>query len=252
MPAMNYEKIAHLYDSYVQTDLDLPFFLNEAKNCKNVLELMSGTGRLSIPLLEAGISLTCVDNSPQMLKILRQKIQQKHLSAKVYEMDVCQLSLPEYFDLIILPFNSFSEIINPEQQNQALGKIWNCLSETGKFICTLHNPPIRLQSINNQLNFRGKYQLPKNKETLFLWSIEKYNPENNIVTGTQFYEIYDSSQVMREKSFLDIEFFLHEKAAFEQLLQAQNFSVISLYGDYSFSDFEAEKSAFMIWVLGKK
>ncbi|MDJ0554187.1 MAG: class I SAM-dependent methyltransferase [Microcoleaceae cyanobacterium MO_207.B10] len=53
----------------------IPFFLNEAKNCKNVLELISGTGRLSIPLLEAGIPLTCVDNSPQMLEILRQKIQ---------------------------------------------------------------------------------------------------------------------------------------------------------------------------------
>lgn len=120
---------------------------------------MSGIGRLSIPLLEAGVSLTCVDNSPQMLHILRQKIQQKHLSAKVYEMDVCQLSLPEYFDLIILPFNSFSEIINPEQQSQVLKKIWNCLSETGRFICTLHNPPIRLQSINSQLTLRGKYPL---------------------------------------------------------------------------------------------
>ena len=159
MPAMNYEKIVYLYDRYLETDLDLSLFLNEAKNCKNVLELMSGIGRLSIPLLEAGISLTCVDNSPQMLQIIRQKIQQKHLSAKVYEMDVCHLSLPEYFDLIILPFNSFSEIINPEQQNQVLTQIWNCLSETGRFICTLHNPPIRLQSINGQLTLRGKYSL---------------------------------------------------------------------------------------------
>ncbi|MEC4893615.1 MAG: hypothetical protein SAL07_15575 [Oscillatoria sp. PMC 1051.18] len=41
MPAMDYAKIAALYDTYVITELDVPFFINEARKATNVLELMS-------------------------------------------------------------------------------------------------------------------------------------------------------------------------------------------------------------------
>jgi hypothetical protein len=49
MPAMDYSKVADLYDLYVQTEVDVPFFLQEAQGCQSVLELTSGTGRLSLP-----------------------------------------------------------------------------------------------------------------------------------------------------------------------------------------------------------
>ena len=71
MPAMDYSRVAELYDAYVTTDFDVAFFLTEAHGAKHVLELMSGTGRLSLPLIRAGARLTCVDNSPEMLAILR-------------------------------------------------------------------------------------------------------------------------------------------------------------------------------------
>lgn len=38
---------------------------------------MYGTGRISIPVLEAGVNLTCMDASPAMLGILRQKLAAK-------------------------------------------------------------------------------------------------------------------------------------------------------------------------------
>jgi hypothetical protein len=70
MSAMDYERVARFYDSYVQTDMDVPFFLREAKKAGGpVLELTAGTGRVSIPLLLAGTDLTCVDSSPAMLAL---------------------------------------------------------------------------------------------------------------------------------------------------------------------------------------
>jgi 2-polyprenyl-3-methyl-5-hydroxy-6-metoxy-1,4-benzoquinol methylase len=59
--------IADLYDVYVTTTVDVPFFLEELKTTSGpVLELMAGTGRLSLPLAEAGARLTCVDISGLM------------------------------------------------------------------------------------------------------------------------------------------------------------------------------------------
>ncbi len=33
MPAMDYSKVAELYDVYAQTDIDVAFFLQEAQSC---------------------------------------------------------------------------------------------------------------------------------------------------------------------------------------------------------------------------
>src|SRR5512134_3552506 len=109
MPAMNYARIADLYDLYAQTQIDVPFFLQEARGCRHVLELTCGTGRLSAPLLQAGVPLSCLDSSPEMLEILRARLQDRGLSAPIYEMDASSFRLPQAFDLVIIPFNAFSE-----------------------------------------------------------------------------------------------------------------------------------------------
>jgi len=42
-----------------------------------------------------------------------------------------------------------------------------------------------------------------------------------------------------------------EKMEFEGFFKAAGFKTINLYGDYSYAPFDAEKSPFMIWVLGR-
>jgi SAM-dependent methyltransferase len=66
-PVMNksidFDEVADIYD-----DLDIGFFIEQFKGKKcGVLELMCGTGRVSIPLIQNGVDLTCVDYSPKML-----------------------------------------------------------------------------------------------------------------------------------------------------------------------------------------
>ncbi|UCE17999.1 MAG: class I SAM-dependent methyltransferase [Gemmatimonadota bacterium] len=251
MPAIDYSKVAHLYDIYVKTDVDVPFFLKEAQGCDNVLELMAGTGRVSIPLIEAGLPLTCIDSSGEMLAILRGKLEDRGLSAEIYEMDVCNLSLRDTFDLIILPFNSFAEIVSPSDQRNALSAIREHLSHRGRFICTLHNPLIRLASVDGQLKQYGKYYLPDNTGTLILSAIENYEPERHMVSGSQFYEIRDTNGKTLSKYSIDITFYLHEKNDFEAFIQSQGFSIRNLFGDYSYSQFEPDTSPFMIWILEK-
>jgi hypothetical protein len=54
MSQKHYERIADLYDAFVTTDVDIPFFLEEARKAGGpILELMAGTGRLTIPLAQS-------------------------------------------------------------------------------------------------------------------------------------------------------------------------------------------------------
>ncbi len=119
--SIEWDRVAPFYDTYVQATFDIPFFLQETtKSSGQVLELMAGTGRVSLPLVRAGVQLTCVDNAPEMLARLRQKLVQEQLSAQVYEMDVRRLALDKQFDLILLPFHSFSELVSAIDRKQAL------------------------------------------------------------------------------------------------------------------------------------
>ena len=96
---MDYSLFASLYDNYVRTGLDIPFFLKETSRVTGeVLELMSGTGRVSLPLLESGIRLTCVDASPEMLQILQEKVSRRGLAADIHLMDIRELELGKKFE----------------------------------------------------------------------------------------------------------------------------------------------------------
>jgi hypothetical protein len=49
---INYDSVAEIYDLYVTAEHDVPFFLSESVNVDGpVLELTSGTGRVSLSLI---------------------------------------------------------------------------------------------------------------------------------------------------------------------------------------------------------
>src|SRR5919106_1033509 len=107
---IDYDRVADVYDLYVTSDLDLGFYVEEATKVQGkVLELMCGTGRVSIPLLEAGVDRTCVDASKGMLARLEERLRARKLEARVVRADVRHLDLgeEEQFELVLVSFNSF-------------------------------------------------------------------------------------------------------------------------------------------------
>jgi SAM-dependent methyltransferase len=250
--SIDWDRVAELYDTYAHATYDIPFFVEEVgKESGSVLELMAGTGRVSIPLLEAGANLACVDRSHEMLARLRRKLEGRHLQARVYEMDICDLALPDRFDLIILPFHSFCEIVDPDDRKRALARIFDHLREGGRFICTLTNPTLRVRALDGQLRLSGSYPLAENRGTLVFFRAETRDEGSPIAHALQFYEQYDQAGILRDKSMLEVAFALIAREEFEASAERAGFHVTAFYGDYSRSPFQAESSGFMIWILSK-
>ena len=249
----NYDLVSDIYDVYVPVTFDIDFFVNETKKTSGeVLELMSGTGRVSIPLLQAGVKLTCVDISAKSNQILKHKLEHMGLTADIYQMDVCELDLSKQFDMIIIPFNSFAHIVSTDSQRGALMRIYRHLLPGGKFICTLGNPTLRRQSIDGQLRLAAEYPLMEQHGKLLLWILEKFDQEDgHIVNALEFFEQYDADGVMTSKRLMELHFRLSSRAEFEELIKSTGFSVKALYGDYSYDEFNEESSPFMIWSLEK-
>jgi SAM-dependent methyltransferase len=157
-PTIRFDDVADLYDHYVDVDFDIGFFLKEAGKINgSVLELTCGTGRVSIPLLQAGVDLTCIDYSPGMLRIFRKKLAEKNISCDVILMDITRLNLRKRFELIFIPFNSIAEIVDRSKHLPTLKRIKSHLAADGRFICTLHNPSIRIASIDGTLKTIGRF-----------------------------------------------------------------------------------------------
>ncbi|MGE5380966.1 MAG: class I SAM-dependent methyltransferase [Methylocystaceae bacterium] len=246
-----FDQVADIYDYYVTTDLDINFFLEEFKGKTGpVLELMCGTGRVSIPLIANGIQLTCVDYSSGMLKKLRDKLNHQGLGADLLEGDVRELELNKLYDYIFIPFNSFMELTDKASQLQALNRIHRHLNPNGIFICTLHNPMQRINQASGEKIFRGEFPLPDNR-SLQLYAVEHYNTELKIVYGKQFFYWYDSQGNLEAERQLDIKFSLIGKAEFENMASSSGFTVLNLYGDYDRNQFDSTRSPFMIYYLGK-
>ena len=122
---------------------------------------------------------------PEMLARLNDKLQARKLHADVVCMDVRELSLPGPYDLIVIPFHSFSELVSPADQRAALSRIRQHLADSGRFICTLQNPPAKLKAIDGQLRLWGKYRLTHPDGTLLLWGLQQPGPQPGAVDGVQ-------------------------------------------------------------------
>lgn len=246
MPRIDYDRIAEIYDLYVTADYDVPFFLAEARRAAGpVVELMAGTGRLSLPVIEAGIDLTCVDASQGMLDVLARKLKERGLQADLLRADIARLNLPARFALAILAFQSFMEIVDEADRRAALGRVYDCLVPGGRFICTMHNPAVRRSQVDGISRLVGRF--PAGDGLLIVTGVEQGGP---VVSRLQFFELFAADGRLLEKRVLPMEFVLVEKEAFERMARDIGFRVVALYGDYGRAAFE-ERSPVMIWMLEK-
>ncbi len=244
-----FDSVADLYDDYVRTEFDIPFWLSEARAVKNkVLELTCGTGRVSLPLLKAGIDLTCVDYAPRMLDRFQKKLEQHRLSCSLICQDIAELTLPGRYGLIFIPFHSFSELVTEEDRRKTLLRVRRHLAGNGIFICTLQNPALRTASMDGTSRPIGEFSLPHG-ESLVVKSRLTYDPSSQLAEGVQLYSRYASNGTLVDQRTLDMRFYLFRREEFEALARECGFTVDALYGDYDYGRFDETTSQFMIWKL---
>jgi SAM-dependent methyltransferase len=249
---INYDRVADLYDLYVTSDLDIAFYLEEAGKVQGeVLEMMCGTGRVSVPLLEAGVNLTCVDASGGMLKRLEERLCTRKLEARVLQADIRYLDLrEEEFDLALIPFHSFSELVSPRDRELALRATHGCLKEGGRLICPLHNPTIRARSADGVLRLNGSFPTADGG-LLVVSGFETLDEGSGVVDRVQLHEFFNSSNDLRAKRVLPMRFALIDRAEFAELADDAGFVPVALYGDYDRGEYQEDSSPFMIWILEK-
>jgi len=141
-----YNKDAHFYDldNREQLKYDIRFYIDRAVKINgHILELACGTGRITIPLAEAGHEVWGLEFSRQMLEQFKNKIKglPKETPDRIHLVhgDMSDFTFDQKFPLIIIPGRSFQLLIDEKKEISCLNNVHHHLTKDGFFILDLAN-----------------------------------------------------------------------------------------------------------------
>jgi SAM-dependent methyltransferase len=127
---------AGLYDAiFHDFDLDLAFWKAEARAAQGpVLEVACGTGRVALPMAEAGADVDGFDLAPAMVERLRAKARERGLRVHAVPADMRDFRMPRRYALIAIPFNAFLHNLTQADQLATLACCRDHLQPGGKLV----------------------------------------------------------------------------------------------------------------------
>jgi len=106
-----------------------------------VLEPMCGSGRLLVPLIDAGFGVDGADASAAMLARCEARLAQSPHPARLFRQDVAELNVPFRYAAAFIAAGSFQLITDPLRARQALMQIRAHLVPPGVLVLDLFVPP---------------------------------------------------------------------------------------------------------------
>jgi ubiquinone/menaquinone biosynthesis C-methylase UbiE len=160
-----YAALAHVYDLQHGTFTpDVDMYQRFAELCRSelgpqaaVLEIGCGTGRVMIPLVEAGHRVVGVDESSEMLRIARDRLSRFPAERwAVLEQDARALEWPERFGMAFVAINTFLHNLSRENQLGMLTAARRHLLPGGRLIVDLPpNDELSYQPEDGQFEFEA-------------------------------------------------------------------------------------------------
>ena len=133
-----FAQVARFYDLDLEGfDDDVALYLELAAGL-DVLELGCGTGRVAVPLAEAGLRVTGVDLSPAMLARARERAE--GLPLWLVEGDIRTLDLGERFGAVLLPLGGLQHMTTTREVVAALETVARHLALDGQAVVDIEAP----------------------------------------------------------------------------------------------------------------
>jgi len=186
------ERWAPYYDEiYTSTDDSMIDLLaRHAGDPPRALELAIGSGRIAVPLREAGVSVTGIDSSEEMVARLRSKSGGEDIQVSMG--DFADVDIADTFPLIYLTFNTFFGLMTQERQVECFHNVADHLEPGGRFVIDCFVPDVRrFDEYNTRI---GVSTIDSVDEHMFEMSV--YDPVNQIVNSHVVRRLDDGTSVV--------------------------------------------------------
>ncbi len=237
-----YDAIARFYDAdHSGFADDLPFYRELARRTGGrVLDVMCGSGRLTVPLAQAGLRVTGIDSSAAMIERARMRIAAAGVAARatLYHQDVRSAAPPGPYNLAIVALNSFMHLTTVEDQLAALAHISHALNPDGLLAIDVFNPHARnLADCDGELALDRTFRLDDDLLVCkFVAQRADLAQQINHVTFV-YDELDGKGGVRRTVHTMALRWFYRYEL--EHLLERAGFAVEAVYGSYDLDPFLA-------------
>ncbi len=235
---------ARVYDHYsTGVPGDVEFYVAEAVNAGSpVLELGCGTGRILIPVAEAGVEIVGLDRAPSMLAVAREKVVklppdvQKRI--QLVEGDMRDFDLGRKFVLVMIPYRAFLHLLTVEDQKRALACIRDHLVDGGRLILNVFDPSLEMivahrGSLGSALKLEGEFVHPETGRRVLVWDTREYRAEEQTLHQYFVFEELDEAGNVVAKRFNPLVLRYLFRYEMQHLLELAGFAVEALYGDFA-------------------
>jgi SAM-dependent methyltransferase len=250
--------IADYYDSspmVIQRTHDVAFYCNAARKYGDpVLELGCGTGRITLPIAEAGYRVVGLDISEKMLECAVEKRAALRREARervhLVQGDMTEFDLGEKFRTIMIPFRPFQHLLETEKQMACLKAAREHLSPGGHLIVDFfQTDPERMHDSRFETEaLLTEYDLPGGRHVALSERVAAFHRglQRNDVEMIFRVTHADGKQERLVMAWTLRYFFRYEV---EHLLSRCGFRVEAVYGDFASSPL-GDTSPEMIFVAG--
>jgi SAM-dependent methyltransferase len=234
----HYVDYAEYYDADHAISIDIGFYLEYAEQCGSpVLELACGTGRILIPVAEAGYEIYGVDLNENMLDRCRSKVTERGLGerAHLYLADMARFELPRTdFGLAYIPVRSFMHLNTQAEQIACLERTHAHMRPDGLFIVDIYAPSYAMmaQEPDRPFFLRRESRLP-NGHTLKRWDrFVRNDPKLQIQHFELRFEQYDAQGALVRQRTLPLTTRYTFRYEMQLLLERAGFELVDVFRDY--------------------
>ncbi|HVX29203.1 MAG TPA: class I SAM-dependent methyltransferase [Nitrolancea sp.] len=246
-----YDAMAPWYDlEFDEFDADVDLYRGYAEVVGSpLLELGCGTGRLLVPLAEAGYQITGIDSSTEMLDQARRRLDRVQLDVvDLRQLDMRALgSLPaSHFQMVFCAVNTFLHLETRQDQLFALTGIQRLLKSSGIFIVDLFHPtPATLSAMDDRLQHDAGWTLADGTR-IDRFSQRRVAPAQQLIETTLFVDRTSPDGIVHRSVGHYQTRYVHH---FEMLglLEVTGFELEGVYGSYDLEPLD-DQSPNMIFV----
>ena len=237
---IDWDRFARLYDDdYGDFTADLDLYLPFAERTGGpILEAMCGTGRVLLPLAEAGHAVVGIDISAAMIAIAHEKLHAAGVDshARVETGDVCSMEMPERFALAIIAMNSFMHLPTGDTQHEALSTIHDHLRPDGLLLLDLFNPDPHELTADEGVLVHAKSFMSSSGTQVQKWVLRRTDVASQMHYVEFMYDEIGPDRLLR-RDVLPFTMRWVYRFELELLLKRAGFVLEAVFGSYDLDDF---------------
>jgi ubiquinone/menaquinone biosynthesis C-methylase UbiE len=259
----NYALDAELYDIVYEDYVDdIAFYVQEAQQTGGpCLELACGTGRVLLPVAQAGVTITGLDSSKPMLARARRKLaslpEEVRANVTLAEGDMRTFQLDQQFALITIPFRAFLHLMQVSDQIITLRNIHRHLRPGGRLALNFFDPSLEYivahgGAIGGALHATGEsFVDPRSGNLLVEWATIQYTQHLQRIDQYFVYDEVDARGRVVGRLYRNLQMRYCFRWEFEHLLARCGFEVTALYGSFAREPY-GRNGQELIWIAQRR